>query len=100
FEKLGGLRRCRAPKKRADAGALDEVTLVQEDNLVAETVRLSEIVRDHHDLGACRVHRRDDSLDLVCRSRVEARGRLVEKESFGTTRTHEAKRADTYRHVA
>ena len=37
--------------------ALDEPALVQEQDLVAEPARLAEVVRDHHDLGAGRVHR-------------------------------------------
>ena len=38
--------------------ALDQTSLVQEQDLVAEAVRLTEVVRHHHDLGAGGVHAR------------------------------------------
>ena len=79
-------------KKRSAGGALREPALVQEQDLVAQAVRLAEVVRHHHDLGAGRVQRGDDLLDLVRRARVEARRRLVEEQDFRSQRPHAGER--------
>src|SRR4029453_4930366 len=92
FEKAGGLRRCGAAEESTDAGPFDEASLVEEEDFVAETMRLAEVVRDHHDLGARRVHRGDDLLDLMRGTGIEARRPLVEKEDFGTQRPHPRQR--------
>ena len=55
-------------KKRVDRRALDEPAVVEEQDLVAEAPRLAEVVRDHHDLGAGGVDRRDHRLDLARRA--------------------------------
>ena len=73
-------------KNTLGARALDEPALVQEQHLVGEAPRLTQVVRHHHDLRAGRVHRRDDALDLVGRARIEARGRLVEEQHLGIER--------------
>jgi hypothetical protein len=56
---------------------------VDEQDLVGEALRLAEVVRDHHDLGARRVDRAHDPLDLARRARIEVRGRLVEEQDLG-----------------
>ena len=66
--------------------ALDQPSLVQEQDLVAEAARLGEIVRRHDDLGAGGVERLDDRLDLARRAGIEVRGRLVEEQHLGVQR--------------
>ena len=72
--------RRRVAEKRLHRRALDQPPLVDEQHLVAEAPRLAEVVRRHDDLGARGVERLDHGLDLARRARIEARGRLVEKQ--------------------
>ena len=72
--------------------AFHEPALVQEQDLVAQAMRLAEVVRHHHDLGAGGVQRDDHLLDLVGRARIEARRGLVEEQNFRAQRPHARQR--------
>ena len=66
--------------------ALHQPALVQKENLVAEPMRLPEVVRHEDDLRTGRVQGEDDVLDLVGGARIEARRRPVEEEDLRTPR--------------
>ena len=55
---------------------------MQEQDLVAQPLRLPQVVRHHDDLGALGMHRRDDAFDFVRRAGIEIGGRLVEKKNL------------------
>ena len=74
------LRRGGQREKSGGRRALDEPSLVQEQDLVAEAARLPEVVRAHHDLRSGVTDRLDDPFHLGACSRVEARGGLVQEQ--------------------
>ena len=55
---------------------------MHEQDFIAEAPCLPEVVRDHHDLGAARVHRGNAPLDFVGGPGIKTRGWLVEKQYF------------------
>ena len=57
----------------------DKPALVQEQNLVAQAMRLPEVVRNQYDLGSGGVQSPDHFFDLVSGARIEARGGLIEE---------------------
>ena len=71
---------CGAEKNASAGAALDDAAAVQQHDLAGEPPRLAEIVRRHHHLDAARGDRADDVLDRLGGGRIEARGRLVEKQ--------------------
>src|SRR5215813_5867668 len=83
FEEPRSLGRLRSLEKLVSRCSLQHPPLINEENLVAETVRLAEVMRDHHDLRSGLVHRFDDALYLQDCAGIEVRGRLVEKQHFG-----------------
>ena len=72
-----GFRSC---EERLGRAALDDAAAMQQHDLAGEAPRLAEIVRRHHDLDAARGDGADDVLDRLGGGRIEARGRLVEKQ--------------------
>src|SRR5258708_5305098 len=62
---------CRAIEEIRGSGPRCGPPLMEEDDLVRETPRLSEIVRRHDDLGATLVKEVDDLLDGTGRGRIE-----------------------------
>ena len=87
FQKAGGLGRGRVLEETVGRRALDQPALVQEQDLVAEAVRLPEVVRAPS-RSWCRPRACAAMivLDLVRRARVEARRRLVEEQHFRAQR--------------
>ena len=73
-------------KKCCGRRGLDHAAAVQQHDVAREPARLAEIVRRHHDLDAARGDRADDVLDRLGRGRIEARGRLVEKQDLRIAR--------------
>ena len=67
-------------KNSAAGAALDHAAAMHQHDLAGEPARLAEIVRRHHHLDAARGDGADDVLDRLGRGRIEARGRLVEKQ--------------------
>jgi hypothetical protein len=65
---------------------------MQKQDLVGDAVRLTEVVRDHHDLRARLMQGEDDAFDFVRRTRIEARGGLVQEENLGGKRPHPRQR--------
>ena len=92
FQELGSVASAGPHEKPVSGRSLDDPTLMQEQDLVAKPARLAEVVSDHDDLGTGRMQRGDDALDLLCRTRVEARGRFIEKQKLGAQRPHARQR--------
>src|SRR5262245_40298568 len=86
FDERRRFRRRWTRKESVDGRALDEPSLVQVQDFIAEPPRLAEVVGRHHDLGSSGIEGLDDALDLAARGRIEARRRLVEKQHLGMQR--------------
>jgi hypothetical protein len=82
LEKCPGFLRLRAAKELLDGSALYKSAIAQEKNFIREPARLSEVVRRHHDFCPGRMNRHDDRFDFARRSRIEIRGRFIEKKHF------------------
>src|SRR3954451_24742085 len=62
---------------------LDEPAVMEKHHVLGEPLRLADVVRDHDDLDAAVLRLDQEPLDDKGRGRVEARGRLVEKQDVG-----------------
>src|SRR5215813_4027314 len=82
----GGLAGCGYSEEALGIGAFVHGAVQHEHDLAGEPVRLAEVVRRHHDLDAGLGDRADDVLHRLGGGRIEARGRLVEKQNFRIAR--------------
>src|SRR5262252_7811583 len=70
FKESFGLSRSGMVEEAIHRRTLDDATLMQKDDLVAEAACLTKVVRHHHDLSAGVVNRLDDPLHLGSRARI------------------------------
>src|SRR5450755_568545 len=82
LEKLFGFARSRILEKAIRRCAFGETPPAHEKDFIAQAPRLPQVVRHQHDLGSARVHRGYRLLDFLSRTRIEAGGRLVEKQNL------------------
>jgi len=61
-------------------GAFEQTAAKQEQNFIGGPFRLAQIMGGHDDLGTLFMDRADQFFDGVGRRRIEAGGRLVEKQ--------------------
>ena len=78
----GGLGCCGRGEEAFGRRAFVHGAAQHEYDLAGEPTRLAEIVRRHHDLDAGLRDRADDVLDRLGGRRIEAGGRLVEKQDL------------------
>ena len=67
-------------KNDAAAARLHDAAAVKHDDVAGEPARFAEIMGRHHDLDAAVAHSADDVFHRLGGGRIEARGRLVEKQ--------------------
>src|SRR5438270_11193620 len=73
FQKFRGFRRLRMFEECVCRSTFHESAFMHEQDLVADSPRLPEVVRDHHNLGSRTMQRVDDPLDLVRGAGIEIR---------------------------
>ena len=79
-------------KNARGLGALDQPAARQKHDVAGEPARLPEVVRRHHDLHARGRDVAHDVLHGFGGGRIEARGRLVEKQHLGIARERAGER--------